>query len=51
MTPFFIGLTGIWTKFGQLNDFLNSELHIILKLRNLEIGEHLIFSIIENKYF
>jgi len=31
--------------------FLWTEFHLILKLRNLEIGERSSFSIIENKYF
>ena len=43
MTPF-LGPTD--AKFDPLNYFLNGELNIILKLRNLEIGEHN-FSIID----
>ena len=36
----FLGRTGILEKIWRLNYFLNGELHIILKLRNFEIGEH-----------
>jgi len=34
---------GIYAGFRFQNDFLNAELHIILKLRKLKIGENSIF--------
>jgi len=39
-----------FVQFWPLNDFLYGKLHIILKLRNIQICEHSICSIIEQKY-
>ena len=39
MTPFLVG-QDFYTKFGTGNYFSNEELYLILKRRNLEIGEH-----------
>ena len=39
------------TKFDLLNIFLNEELHIILKRRNLEICKHSSFLIIDETVF
>ena len=45
LTPFF-GMSQLMYKFNTVNDFFYSELHIILKLRNVKVGEHSILSII-----
>jgi len=57
MTPF-LGLTGFSYKIWPYKHFLASELHIILKVRNFEIGGHqfggpsiIVFKIFKKKFF